>query len=53
MDLDAKARSQVLHMKPSTLYAWAARGNIPCVTIHGLVRFPREEIARWLASFHL
>ena len=23
----------------STLYAWAAQGRIPCIKIHGLVRF--------------
>ncbi len=40
-----------LHIKPSTLYAWAAQGKIPCVKIHGLVRFRREAIEQWLASF--
>jgi excisionase family DNA binding protein len=40
-----------LHIKPSTLYAWAAQDKIPCVKIHGLVRFRRETIEQWLASF--
>jgi hypothetical protein len=32
-----------LSVKPSTLYAWAGQERIPCLTIHGLVRFRREE----------
>ncbi|HKW86035.1 MAG TPA: helix-turn-helix domain-containing protein [Nitrospiraceae bacterium] len=40
-----------LQINPSTLYAWAAQGRIPCLKIHGVVRFRREEIERWLESF--
>ena len=40
-----------LHIKPSTLYAWAAQGKIPCVKIHGLLRFRRDAIEQWVASF--
>ena len=40
-----------LQIKPSTLYAWAAQGRIPCLKIHGLVRFRSEEIDRWVESF--
>jgi len=40
-----------LHIKPSTLYTWAGQGRIPCLKIHGLVRFRREEIDRWVESF--
>ena len=39
-----------LSINPSTLYAWAAQGRIPCVKLHGLVRFRREEIERWVES---
>jgi excisionase family DNA binding protein len=42
---------QQLQLKPSTVYAWAAEGKIPCRKIHGLVRFDPTEIDRWLASF--
>jgi len=49
--LDIHAVSQLLNIKPCTLYAWAARGRIPCRKIHGLVRFRREEIHEWLESF--
>lgn len=40
-----------LQIKPSTLYAWAAQGRIPCLRIHGLVRFRKDEIDRWLEGF--
>ena len=40
-----------LHIKPSTLYAWAAQGKIPALKIHGLLRFRRDAIEQWVASF--
>jgi excisionase family DNA binding protein len=49
--LTVKALSQRLQITPSTLYAWASHGKIPCRKIHGLVRFDPTEIDRWLASF--
>jgi excisionase family DNA binding protein len=51
MLLTVKALSQRLQITPSTLYAWASHGKIPCRKIHGLVRFEPTEIERWLASF--
>ena len=51
MLLTVKALSQRLQITPSTLYAWATQGKIPCRKIHGLVRFDPSEIDRWLASF--
>ena len=39
-----------LHINPSTLYAWASRGKIPCLKLHGLVRFVPEDIERWIKS---
>jgi excisionase family DNA binding protein len=51
MLLTVTALSQWLQIKPSTLYAWASHGKIPCRKIHGLVRFDPTEIDRWLASF--
>jgi excisionase family DNA binding protein len=49
--LTVKTLSQRLQIKPSTLYAWANQGRIPCRKIHGLVRFDPTDIDRWLASF--
>jgi excisionase family DNA binding protein len=51
MLLTIKDVARQLQIKPSTLYAWAAHGKIPCQKIHGLVRFDPIEIDRWLASF--
>ena len=51
MFLTVNTLSQRLQIKPSTLYAWASHGKIPCRKIHGLVRFDPTEIDRWLASF--
>ena len=51
MLLTVNALSQRLQIKPSTLYAWASQGKIPCRKIHGLVRFDPTEIDCWLASF--
>ncbi len=49
--LNINELSASLNIKPSTLYAWAARGKLPCRKIHGLLRFPCEEIDRWLEGF--
>jgi|SRR5687767_3978122 excisionase family DNA binding protein len=51
MLLTIKDLARELQIKPSTLYAWAAQGKIPCRKIHGLVRFNSDEIDRWMASF--
>lgn len=49
--LDVKALSVYLGIKRSTLYAWARKGRIPCLAIHGVVRFDLEAIDRWLEGF--
>jgi excisionase family DNA binding protein len=51
MLLTIKELAEQLRIKPSTLYAWAAHGKIPCRKIHGLVRFDQHDIDRWLSSF--
>lgn len=48
---DIRQLSVYLHVKPSTLYSWAAQRKIPCVRIHGLIRFRAEDIEAWLAGF--
>ena len=53
MLLTVKELADQLHIKASTLYAWAGQGRIPCVKLHGLVRFERDEIERWVASFRV
>ena len=51
MLLTIKDISTRLQIKPSTLYAWVAQGKIPCLRIHGLLRFKCDEIERWVESF--
>ena len=51
MLLTIKDLAEQLSIKPSTLYAWASQSKIPCVHIHGLIRFRPEDIERWLSEF--
>jgi hypothetical protein len=51
MLLTVKDLAAWLNIKPSTLYLWAAHDKIPCRKIHGLLRFERDVIQRWLDSF--
>jgi excisionase family DNA binding protein len=51
MLLTIKEVATRLQIKPSTLYAWAAQGRIPCLRIHGLVRFRKDEIDQWVEGF--
>jgi excisionase family DNA binding protein len=51
MLLTIKDLSGWLNIKPSTLYLWAAQGKIPCRRIHGLIRFEREALVKWMETF--
>ena len=51
MLLTVKELSAQLRIKASTLYAWVSQRKIPCVRIHGLIRFRPEDIEGWLAEF--
>jgi len=51
MLLTIKEVAMSLQIKPATLYAWAAQGRIPCIKIHGLIRFKQEEIDQWVEGF--
>ena len=51
MLLTIKDLAEQLRIKPSTLYAWASQSKIPCVRIHGLIRFRPEDIEGWLMGF--
>ena len=53
MLLTVKELANQLRIKPSTLYAWAGQGRIPCLKLHGLVRFERDAIEHWVASFRV
>jgi len=48
--LTAKEIAGLLRAKPSTVYAWAEQGILPCLKINGLLRFDEEEILGWLSA---
>ena len=45
-----KEVSEILNVKPSTLYQWAELGQIPCYKINGALRFDIEDIIKWIES---
>ncbi|CAI4030241.1 DNA-binding protein [Nitrospira tepida] len=51
MLLTIRDLSRQLQIKPATLYAWAAAGKIPCLKIHGVLRFDPKAVQEWLTSF--
>ena len=51
MLLTIKDVAQQLQVKSATVYAWVAAGKIPCLKIHGLLRFHGDEITQWVESF--
>lgn len=51
MFFSVKELSKYLMVKPSTLYAWSSRGIIPHYKVYGLIRFKKDDIDIWIASF--
>lgn len=51
MFFSIKELSEYLKIKPSTLYAWSSRGIIPHYKVYGLIRFKKDEVDVWIASF--
>jgi len=48
--IDVKTISEILGVKPSTLYQWAELGQIPCIKLNGSLRFDLDDIKAWVAS---
>ena len=48
--LTVEEASQVLRIKPSTLYTWAYRRQIPSQKVGKSLRFRREELEAWLKA---
>jgi len=48
--IDVKTISEILGVKPSTLYQWAEIGQIPCIKLNGSLRFDLDDIEAWVAS---
>jgi excisionase family DNA binding protein len=40
--------SEIIGVRPATIYSWVRRGRIPHVRLEGLVRFDLLEIKVWL-----
>ena len=52
MLLTIKEVSSWLNIKRSTLYLWVAQGKIPYQRVHSLIRFDKQVVEKWLASFY-
>jgi excisionase family DNA binding protein len=46
--LNAKEVSEMLGVKPSTIYLWAEQRRIPCYKLNSLLRFSEEELRAWM-----
>ena len=46
--LNVKDVATIIQAKPSTIYAWAEQGTIPCFKLNGLLRFDLVEIEEWI-----
>lgn len=47
----AKEIADYLQLKLDTVYAWAARGKLPCVRMNRTVRFDFEKVRKWLGQY--
>jgi len=48
--LDVKEISQILNVKPSTIYQWAELRQIPHVKVNGSLRFDLNDIQKWIQA---
>ncbi len=49
--LTVKEVAEILTVKPKTIYQWAELGQIPCIKLHGALRFDLNDIQEWVKSF--
>jgi excisionase family DNA binding protein len=45
-----KEVSEILTVKPSTLYQWSELGMIPCYKLNGALRFDMDDLKKWIDS---
>ena len=50
--MTAKQVSELIEVKPSTVYQWVHVGLIPYVKIGKCVRFKKNELFRWIDKNH-
>ncbi len=48
--LDIKELSDILKVKPKTLYQWAELRQIPFLKLNGALRFDLDDIEQWIRS---
>ena len=51
--IDINALSELITVKPKTIYEWVRKGRIPYYKVEGLLRFDSAEIDKWLNNRHL
>jgi excisionase family DNA binding protein len=45
-----KEVSEILNVKPSTVYQWAELGQMPSIKLNGSLRFDVEDVMHWIKS---
>ena len=50
--MTAKQVSELIEVRPSTVYQWVHLGLIPYVKIGKSVRFKKDELFRWIDKNH-
>ena len=50
--MTAKQVSELIEVRPSTVYQWVHEGLIPNVNIGRCVRFKKDELFRWIDKNH-
>ncbi len=50
--MTAKQVSELIEVRPSTVYQWVHLGLIPYVKIGKCVRFKKDELFRWIDKNH-
>jgi excisionase family DNA binding protein len=48
--MGVKEVSEMLNVKPCTLYQWAELGQIPSIKLNGSLRFDIDDIINWIKS---
>ncbi len=48
--LNIKELSDILKVKPKTLYQWAELRQIPFLKLNGALRFDFDDIEKWIRS---
>ena len=48
--LNVKQLSEMLNVKPKTIYGWTHKDKIPYYKLEGSLRFNLDEIQKWIKS---